>query len=103
MQLADFDFDLPEDRIALRPAVPRDRARLLEVAADGILADRIAADLPGRLRAGDALVFNDTRVIAARLLGRRERDGNVARIEATLHKRLAPSRWAAFVRPAKPL
>jgi len=103
MQLAEFDFDLPEDRIALRPAVPRDRARLLEVAADGMLADRIVADLPGRLRAGDAVVFNDTRVIAARLLGRRERDGNVARIEATLHKRLAPSRWAAFVRPAKRL
>ena len=103
MQLADFDFDLPEDRIALRPASPRDHARLLEVEADGTFADRIVADLPGRLRPGDAVVFNDTRVIAARLLGRRERDGNVARIEATLHKRLAPSRWAAFVRPAKRL
>src|SRR5258708_27644894 len=103
MLFADCDFDLPEDRIALRPAPPRDHARLLEVGAGRTLADRIVADLPGRLRPGDAMVFNDTRVIAARLLGRRERDGNVARIEATLHKRLAPSRWAAFVRPAKRL
>jgi len=103
MKLADFDFDLPEDRIALRPLAPRDCARLLEVDASGALTDRVVSDLPGLLRPGDAVVFNDTRVISARLIGRRERDGNVARIEATLHKRLTPSRWAAFVRPAKRL
>jgi S-adenosylmethionine:tRNA ribosyltransferase-isomerase len=103
MQLADFDFDLPPERIALRPAVPRDQARLLEVSPDGELADRTVADLPGRLRPGDAVVFNDTKVIAARLIGRRERDGHAARIEATLHRRLGPARWAAFVRPAKRL
>ncbi|MGH7021953.1 MAG: S-adenosylmethionine:tRNA ribosyltransferase-isomerase, partial [Caulobacteraceae bacterium] len=72
MKTADFDFDLPEDRIALRPASPRDSARLLEVSADGALADRTVADLPSLLRRGDALVFNDTRVIAARLIGRRD-------------------------------
>jgi S-adenosylmethionine:tRNA ribosyltransferase-isomerase len=103
MTLAEFDFELPPDRIALRPAAPRDQARLLEVGPAGDLADRRVADLPGRLRPGDAVVFNDTRVIAARLIGRRERDGHAARIEATLHRRLGPSRWAAFVRPAKRL
>ncbi|HEY7851594.1 MAG TPA: tRNA preQ1(34) S-adenosylmethionine ribosyltransferase-isomerase QueA [Caulobacteraceae bacterium] len=103
MKLADFDFDLPEDRIALRPASPRDAARLLEVQAGGALADRRVCDLPGLLRPGDSVVFNDTRVIPARLSGVRERDGNIARIEATLHKRLTPSRWAAFVKPAKRL
>ncbi len=103
MKLADFDFDLPPDRIALRPVAPRDQARLLEVGPAGDLADRRVADLPSRLRPGDAVVFNDTRVIAARLIGRRERDGHAARIEATLHRRLGPSRWAAFVRPAKRL
>jgi S-adenosylmethionine:tRNA ribosyltransferase-isomerase len=103
MQLADFDFDLPPERIALRPVAPRDHARLLEVSAAGELSDRRVADLPGRLRPGDAVVFNDTRVIAARLIGRRRRDGHTARIEATLHRRLGPSRWAAFVRPAKRL
>jgi len=103
MKLADFDFDLPEDLIALRPASPRDSARLLEVSAGGQLTDRCVADLPLRLRAGDAVVFNDTRVIAARLNGRRERDGVSARIEATLLKRVTPSRWTAFVKPAKRL
>jgi S-adenosylmethionine:tRNA ribosyltransferase-isomerase len=102
MRLADFDFDLPEARIALRPAVPRDSARLLEVTG-GTLSDHHVADLPRLLRPGDALVFNDTRVIAARLIGRRERAGNVARIEATLLRRLAPSRWTALVRPYKRL
>lgn len=103
MKLADFDFDLPPDRIALRPASPRDAARLLEVGPGAFLADRRVADLPMLLRAGDAVVFNDTRVIPARLTGVRQRDGQVARIEVTLHRRLSPSRWAAFARPAKRL
>ena len=68
MKLSDFDFDLPEDRIALRPAEPRDSARLLVVSDEG-LKDRRVRDLPGFLRAGDVLVFNDTRVIPARLGG----------------------------------
>jgi S-adenosylmethionine:tRNA ribosyltransferase-isomerase len=103
MKIADFDFELPEDRIALRPASPRDSARLLEVSPGGGLADRIVADLPGRLRAGDVLVLNDTRVIAARLAGVRVRDEGQARIEATLLARLSPSRWSALARPGKRL
>ena len=91
-----FDFDLPEERIALRPARPRDRARLLEVTPAG-LADRIVADLPQLLRAGDVLVFNDTRVIPAQLEGRR----GEASIGATLHKREDLRAWWAFVRNAK--
>ena len=103
LRLSDFDFDLPEDRIALRPASPRDSARLLVVRPDGGLDDRIVAELPDLLAPGDALVFNDTRVIPARLFGVRERDGNSVRVEATLHKRLGPSRWSAFMRPGKRL
>ncbi|NCP11759.1 MAG: tRNA preQ1(34) S-adenosylmethionine ribosyltransferase-isomerase QueA [Sphingomonadales bacterium] len=91
-----FDFDLPADRIALRPAVPRDAARLLCVTGE-TLSDRIVRDLPQLLRAGDCLVFNDTRVIPAQLDGRR----GEARIGATLHKRIGPRDWQAFVRNAK--
>ena len=93
-----FDFDLPPDRIALRPAVPRDSARLLEVAGSAI-GDHRVADLPRRLRRGDVLVFNDTRVIPAQLEGRR----GSARIGATLHKREGPRAWRAFIRNAKRL
>jgi len=103
MNLADFDFNLPEDRIALRPAAPRDAARLLVVGAGGALADRAVADLPDLLRPGDALVFNDTRVIAARLKGVRTREGQACAVEATLHRRLSASRWTAFMRPGKRL
>ncbi len=103
MNLADFDFHLPEDRIALRPAAPRDAARLLVVDAGGGLADRAVADLPDLLRPGDALVFNDTRVIAARLNGVRTREGQACAVEATLHRRFTPSRWTAFMRPGKRL
>jgi len=103
MDLADFDFALPEDRIALRPASPRDAARLLLIEPGGGLADRSIGDLPGLLRPGDALVFNDTRVIAARLFGRRTRDGVGVAVEAMLHRRLGPARWAAFMRPGKRL
>lgn len=93
-----FDFTLPPERIALRPAAPRDAARLLAVTADA-LADHVVADLPRLLRARDLLVFNDTRVIPAQLDGRR----GDARIGATLHKREGPRRWRAFVRNAKRL
>lgn len=103
MQLADFDFELPDDRIALRPANPRDAARLLLVTPDQPLEDLSVADLPGQLRAGDVLVLNDTRVIPARLKGRRVREGSDVAVEATLHKRLSPSRWTAFMRPGKKL
>jgi S-adenosylmethionine:tRNA ribosyltransferase-isomerase len=91
-----FDFELPPERIALRPASPRDSARLLLVEGDR-LEDRIVTDLPQLLRAGDVLVFNDTRVIPAQLEGRR----GEAKIGATLHKREGPRAWRAFVRNAK--
>ena len=103
MQLADFDFDLPDDRIALRPARPRDSARLLVVSPDQALRDLAVADLPGELRAGDVLVLNDTRVIPARLTGVRLRDESRVAVEATLHRRLSSSRWTAFMRPGKRL
>lgn len=96
-----FDFYLPQDRIALRPAEPRDAARLLTVGRDGSLGDRIFRELPGLLAPGDALVFNDTRVIPARLFGERRRAGLTARVEATLHMRAGPDRWRAFLKPAK--
>ncbi|MFN3780308.1 MAG: S-adenosylmethionine:tRNA ribosyltransferase-isomerase, partial [Brevundimonas aurantiaca] len=105
MKTADFDFDLPEDRIALRPADPRDSARLL-VVKDGALDDRIIRDLPDLLQPGDALVFNDTRVIPARLSGVRTRPGPegetlTVAVEATLHHRDAPDVWSAFMKPGK--
>jgi len=96
-----FDFDLPEERIALRPASPRDAARLLVVRPGESPSDRIVRDLPDLLEPGDALVFNDTKVIPAQLEGSRERDGAVAHIGATLHMRVAPDRWKAFLRPGK--
>ncbi len=98
-----FDFDLPEERIALRPAAPRDAAKLLRVHPQEGLSDHIARDLPDLLEPGDALVFNDTRVIPAQLEGSRNRDGATATISATLHMRLDGSRWKAFVRGAKKL
>jgi S-adenosylmethionine:tRNA ribosyltransferase-isomerase len=99
-----FDFDLPEDRIALRPAVPRDAAKMLCVSGDGALSDRIVRDLPGLLRTGDCLIFNDTKVIPAQLTGTRTSDsGNTAKIGATLHKRIDLRRWQAFVRNGKRL
>ncbi len=107
MKTADFDFDLPDSHIALRPAEPRDSARLL-VVRDGGLEDRIIRDLPDFLQPGDALVFNDTRVIPARLSGVRERVGPEGEIltvavEATLHHRDAPDVWSAFMKPGKRL
>src|ERR1700729_1821406 len=99
-----FDFALPEDRIALRPASPRDSARLLVVRPGATLEDHTIADLPGLLKAGDALVVNDTRVLPASLPGRRIGRGDAEpAIEATLVQRLDGSRWRALVRPAKRL
>ncbi|HEX5262049.1 MAG TPA: tRNA preQ1(34) S-adenosylmethionine ribosyltransferase-isomerase QueA [Phenylobacterium sp.] len=103
MQLADFDFDLPDDRIALRPAKPRDAARLLLVSPGAPLVDLKVSDLPGELRAGDVLVLNDTRVIPARLKGVRHRGESQVAVEATLHRRLSPHQWTAFMRPGKRL
>ncbi|MFO1014400.1 MAG: tRNA preQ1(34) S-adenosylmethionine ribosyltransferase-isomerase QueA [Caulobacteraceae bacterium] len=102
MLLSDFDFHLPEDHIALRPASPRDAARLLVVRERG-LEDRQVRDLAEYLRPGDALVFNDTKVIPARLNGVRTRDDSVVAVEATLHRRLSSSRWTAFMKPGKRL
>ena len=98
MNVDDFDFDLPRELIAERPASPRDAARLLRIAASG-LTDLGVRDLPGQLRPGDVMVFNDTRVIPARLRARRGEAG----IELTLHQRVALDSWKAFARPAKKL
>lgn len=96
-----FDFDLPEERIALRPVEPRDSARLLAVRPDQSLEDRHVKDLLTLLQPGDALVFNDTKVIPAQLEGTRVRDGIAAHVSATLHMRAGQDRWKAFLRPAK--
>ncbi|MES0093405.1 tRNA preQ1(34) S-adenosylmethionine ribosyltransferase-isomerase QueA [Mesorhizobium sp. M0030] len=96
-----FDFDLPEERIALRPAEPRDSARMLVVRPGEGLSDRTVGDLPSLLRAGDVLVFNDTKVIPAQLRGIRRRGEAQAQVDATLHMRMAPDRWLAFMRPGK--
>ncbi|QDL92625.1 tRNA preQ1(34) S-adenosylmethionine ribosyltransferase-isomerase QueA [Paroceanicella profunda] len=106
MKLADFDFELPEEHIALRPARPRSSARLL-VARGRDITDSTVADLPDWLRPGDMLVFNDTRVIPARLFGERLRESadgpGLARIEATLIRRIDAARWEALARPGKRL
>lgn len=98
-----FDFDLPLERIALRPASPRDSARMLVVQGDGVLRDHVVSDLPKWLEAGDQLVVNDTRVIPAQLSGRRIGREAEPRIDATLIKRLDGSQWQALVKPAKKL
>ena len=107
MRVDEFDFTLPEDRIALYPAAPRDSARLLHV-GDDALADRFVRDLPALLRAGDLLVLNDTRVIPAQLAGTRaaRSGGEAVGVDVTLLKRLSDeggARWRAFARPAKRL
>lgn len=94
-----FDFELPTDLIALRPASPRDSARMLVARGQDPLSDKSVADLPDLLEPGDVLVFNDTRVIPAQLTGKR----GEATIGATLHKRLDLRRWQAFIRNAKRL
>ena len=104
-----FDFELPQERIALEPAHPRDAARMMHIAADGV-HDRGVSDLPSLLKAGDILVVNDTKVIPAQLTGTRAaRDGGEdVRVDVTLHKKLPQKyrdliEWRAFVRPAKRL
>ena len=103
MRVDEFDFDLPESLIALRPARPREAARLLVAPAEGALADMYVRDLPSQLREGDLIVANDTRVIPARLLGQRLRGENAVHVEANLHRRLDASRWSAFMKPGKRL
>ncbi|MEZ5817216.1 MAG: tRNA preQ1(34) S-adenosylmethionine ribosyltransferase-isomerase QueA [Hyphomicrobiaceae bacterium] len=109
-----FDFDLPDDLIALRPTAPRDAARLLTVrppyrvqgqswVSPPVLEDRTVRDLPALLAPGDAVVVNDTKVIPAALEGTRERNGHVAHVSFNLIKRVDESRWRAFARPAKRL
>src|SRR6201996_2170266 len=98
-----FDFELPAERIALRPAQPRDSARLLVVEPGARLHDGVVSDLPRWLEPGDQLVVNDTKVISAQLKGRRIGRGTEPRIEATLIKRLDGARWQALVKPAKRL
>jgi S-adenosylmethionine:tRNA ribosyltransferase-isomerase len=102
MRVSDFDFHLPPENIALRPAVPRESAKLLHFAE--YIEDKVVADLPSLLKAGDVLVFNDTKVIPAALTGQRiGRLGTTPKIEALLHMRLDGARWKAFVKPAKKL
>jgi len=98
-----FDFELPTASVALRPASPRDSARMLVVQADGALHDGIVTDLPRWLEPGDQVVVNDTRVIPAQLSGRRIGRDTEPKVEATLIKRLDGSRWQALVKPAKEL
>ena len=105
MRVAEFDFHLPEELIALRPASPRDAARLLVVdpSSASPVTDRTMLDLPELLEPGDALVLNDTKVIPAELRGVRARDGTEAHVSVTLIERIDDHRWQALARPAKRL
>jgi len=103
MDVSLFDFDLPETQIALRPASPRDSARLMVVEAGGRITHRTLRDLPDYLWAGDALLVNDTKVIPARLHGQRLRETGPAKIEILLHQRLAADRYRVLARPARKL
>lgn len=106
MKVAAFDFDLPESCIALRPARPRDSARLLQI-NDGDITNHIASDLPGLLRAGDVLVLNKTKVLRAALTGtrpaREHGGGRDVQVDINLHTSVSDSEWRAFARPAKRL
>ena len=101
MLVSDFDFDLPEDRIALRPLEPREAAKLLRVPADGDLIDCHVGDVANLLRPGDLMVVNDTRVLPVQLHGIRRRDGSDVFVEATLIKMLDGSKWQAFLKPGR--
>ena len=108
MRVDQFDFELPDERIALRPVEPRDSARMLVVRPQAPFEDRVVRDLPSLLRPGDALVLNDTRVIPAALAGLRDRPGSMqtgrpAKVAFNLIKRIDGTRWRAFARPAKRL
>ena len=105
MLVDDFDFELPPGNIALRPASPRDSSRLLVVRPDQdpLLTDDKVLSLPDLLEPGDVLVFNDTKVIPAQLLGFRTRDGVTAKVGVTLHQKTAANEWRAFVKPARKL
>ncbi|WP_421723887.1 tRNA preQ1(34) S-adenosylmethionine ribosyltransferase-isomerase QueA [Bauldia sp.] len=98
-----FDFDLPEENIALRPVTPRDAARLLCVTPPDSFADHRVSDLPELLREGDVLVVNDTKVIPAELRGQRHRGDHVTDVSVTLYERLDEQQWKAFARPARRL
>ena len=101
MLVSDFDFDLPEDRIALRPMEPREAAKLLRIPADGPLIDSHVGDVADFLCPGDLLVVNDTRVLPVQLHGVRPRDGAEVAVEATLIKMLDGARWQAFLKPGR--
>jgi S-adenosylmethionine:tRNA ribosyltransferase-isomerase len=103
MRVDQFDFELPEDRIALHPVEPRDAARMLVVDAAGGLADRQVRDLLEILQSGDVLVVNDTKVLPADLRGVRHRGDSTRKVAFNLHKRVDASTWLAFARPAKQL
>lgn len=103
MQVSDFDFDLPEGNIALRPVEPRDHARLLHISKTGTRADQHVYDLPNMLNKGDLLIVNNTRVLPVRLTGIRYRSQSQAKVELTLIKRHAATEWTALARPAKRL
>src|ERR1043165_132479 len=103
MLVSEFDFDLPEDRIALHPAEPRDSARLLVVRPGEPLLDRHVTDLLDILQPGDVLVVNDTKVLPAELRGTRIRGDNRSSVSFNLHKRVDAKTWRAFARPAKRL
>ena len=100
MRISDFDFHLPEDRIALRPMQPREAARLLRVDG-GALTDAHVGDIGQFLKSGDLLVVNDTRVLPVQLHGRRIREDGEVALEATLIKALDGARWQAFLKPGR--
>ncbi|EGF90717.1 S-adenosylmethionine:tRNA ribosyltransferase-isomerase [Asticcacaulis biprosthecium C19] len=101
MLVSDFDFDLPDDLIALRPAEPRESARLLRIDAQGGLTDARVGDIAAFLKSGDLLVVNDTKVLPAQLHGIRRRDGADVAIEATLIKATGATQWQAFLKPGR--
>jgi S-adenosylmethionine:tRNA ribosyltransferase-isomerase len=103
MDVAEFDFELPEDLIALRPAQPRDAARMLVVRADGGIEHAQVRDLPRYLRSGDGLVVNDTRVIPARLRGVRTGRATEPKVELLLYRKTGDGQFLAFARPARKL
>ena len=107
MKVSAFDFHLPEESIALRPASPRDSAKLLQVSGQGEFTDHIVSDLPSLLREGDVLVLNETKVLRAALTATRPArahgGGGDVSLDVNLHTAISDNEWRAFVRPAKRL